>query len=91
MRPRTWNNRCAANKETYMYKRNDTTRKKRLTVMIDADIYADIKELATEQRRELNEQVIILLERSVKLQIGQQRAKKRRDAVRAWSDGIDQE
>lgn len=74
-----------------MYKRNDTTRKKRITVMIDADIYADIKELATEQRRELNEQVIILLERSVKLQLGQQRAKKRRDAVRAWSDGIDQE
>lgn len=28
---RTWTNRCAANKGTYMYKRNDTTRKKRLT------------------------------------------------------------
>ncbi len=74
-----------------MYKRNDNTRKKRLTVMIDATIYADIEELATEQRRELNDQVIILLERAVKLQRGQQRAKKRRDAVRAWSDGIGQE
>lgn len=74
-----------------MFKRNDTTRKKRITVMIDADIYADIEELATEQRRDLNEQVIILLERAVKLYLGQQRAKKRRDAVRAWSDGIDQE
>ncbi len=52
---------------------------KRLTVLIEEELYAQLESLATDERRDFKDQVIIILERAVKMHAGQKKAAKRRE------------
>lgn len=51
----------------------------RLDVLIDQQLYAALESLAKDERREFDQQVLVILERAVKQHAGQKRAKQRRE------------
>lgn len=50
----------------------------RLNTLIDNSLYDALEAMAGDERREFDQQVIIILERAVKQHIGQKRAAERR-------------
>lgn len=55
---------------------------KRLTLTVPADLYASLEALATEERRDLKDQVLVIIERAVKAARGQKQARSRRESLK---------
>jgi hypothetical protein len=56
--------------------------KKRLTVMVEENLLTSLMVLAKDERRELKDQLVIILENAVKMHQGKKAAKKRRQDFR---------
>jgi hypothetical protein len=59
--------------------------KRRITIELDSHLHDALTALATEQRRELKQQLLVILEAAVKAAAGQKRARARKERVkREW-------
>jgi hypothetical protein len=62
--------------------------KKRLTVMVEENLLTSLTALAKDERRELKDQLVIILETAVKMHQGKKAAKKRRQDFRDRYGGV---
>lgn len=63
--------------------------RKRLTLTMDANLYTKLQKLATDQKRDIWQQCLHMLEIEVKREAGRERERQRRAATRRWEREVE--
>jgi metal-responsive CopG/Arc/MetJ family transcriptional regulator len=67
-----------------------TRRTKRITLELPADLYERLLAVAGDEKRELRAQLVVVVERAVKLHEGRKRSQEHRRAMRSYIRDINE-